>query len=92
MIKGVNKKIVDIKCTNNEYFERALLFVNSRCMFSDNENEELAKKYIACLTDEISDDGGYFPAKRSFLKKTLFAAIPWLIAVTALAAAIKSAL
>ncbi|MBR1562735.1 MAG: hypothetical protein IJ871_07565 [Ruminococcus sp.] len=29
MIKGINKQIVEIKCTNNEYFDRALLFVSS---------------------------------------------------------------
>ncbi len=29
MIKGINKQIVEIKCTNNEYFDRALLFVSA---------------------------------------------------------------
>ena len=29
MIKGINKQIIEIRCTNNEYFDRALLFVSS---------------------------------------------------------------
>ncbi len=29
MIKGINKQIIEIKCTNNEYFDKILLFVNS---------------------------------------------------------------
>lgn len=27
MIRGINKQIIEIKCTNNEYFEKILLFV-----------------------------------------------------------------
>ena len=30
MIKGINKQIIEIKCTNNEYFDKVLLFVNSK--------------------------------------------------------------
>ena len=29
MIKGVNKRVVEIICTNNEYFEKAVLYVKS---------------------------------------------------------------
>ena len=31
MLKGINKQIIEIKCTNNEHFEKALLFVRSGC-------------------------------------------------------------
>ncbi len=27
MLRGINKQIIEIKCTNNEYFEKILLFV-----------------------------------------------------------------
>lgn len=27
MIKGINKQIIEMKCTNNEYFDKVLLFV-----------------------------------------------------------------
>ena len=29
MLKGINKQINEIKCTDNEYFDKILLFVNS---------------------------------------------------------------
>ncbi|MCD7742537.1 MAG: hypothetical protein LUI06_10070 [Ruminococcus sp.] len=29
MIKGINKQIIEIKCTNDEYFEKVLLFVRA---------------------------------------------------------------
>ena len=27
MVKGINKQIIEIKCTNSEYFDKILLFV-----------------------------------------------------------------
>ena len=29
MLKGINKQIIEIRCTNDEYFEKALLFVRA---------------------------------------------------------------
>ena len=29
MIKGVNKRVVEIMCTDNEFFEKAVLYVKS---------------------------------------------------------------
>ena len=29
MLKGINKQIIEIKCTDNECFDKILLFVNS---------------------------------------------------------------
>jgi hypothetical protein len=29
MVKGINKQIIEIKCTNNEYFDKILLFVSA---------------------------------------------------------------
>lgn len=56
LIKGVNKQIVEIKCTNNEYFERALLFVNARCnMYSGSALEDFAREYVAELTEQLSE-------------------------------------
>ena len=41
-IKGINKQIIEIKCTNNEYFDKVLLFVkgNTGCV----QNEYLMAK------------------------------------------------
>lgn len=37
MIKGISKQIIEIKCPNNEYFEKALLFVNSKSPIYSSE-------------------------------------------------------
>lgn len=29
MLRGINKQIIEIKCTNDEYFEKILLFVKA---------------------------------------------------------------
>jgi|P1105metagenome_2_1110788.scaffolds.fasta_scaffold33868_1 hypothetical protein len=45
MIKGVNKQIIEIKCPNDEHFEKILLFVNAeKCRASDRELDEKAKR------------------------------------------------
>lgn len=62
MIKGINKQIIELRCTNDEYFEKALLFV--RADRADVPYEQLmrsAEKYA----DEISIDS---PKKRSAVK------------------------
>ena len=46
MIKGVNKQIIEIKCPNDEHFEKILLFVNAeKCCTSDRELDEKAKRF-----------------------------------------------
>ncbi len=37
MIKGISKQIIEIKCPDNEYFEKALLFVNSKSTVYSSE-------------------------------------------------------
>lgn len=37
MIKGINKQIIEVKCTNNEYFEKILLFVKGEKADLPNE-------------------------------------------------------
>ncbi|SFB77949.1 hypothetical protein SAMN02910406_00508 [Ruminococcus albus] len=69
MIKGVNKQIIEIKCTNSEYFERALLFVNSNCeLFSENDPHIVAGEYLQKLTDEME---GVERDEKNFHDKTL---------------------
>lgn len=41
MIKGINKQIIELRCTNDEYFEKALLFV--RADRADVPYEQLMK-------------------------------------------------
>ena len=54
MIKGVNKQIIEIKCTNNEYFDRAFLFVNSKCeLFSETDPQVMAGEFLEKLNEDI---------------------------------------
>lgn len=47
MIKGVNKAIIEINDTGNEYFEKAILFISSsHADDSDKKLEEKAKEYL----------------------------------------------
>ena len=51
MIRGVNKKIIEVKNTGNDYFERAILFV--RDQKKEISEEMLSKKadaYIISLS------------------------------------------
>lgn len=53
MIKGINKQIIELKCTNDEYFEKALLFV--RADRADVPYDELlrsAESYTAEISPE----------------------------------------
>lgn len=47
MIKGVNKAIIEVNDTGNEYFEKAILFIRSSHTGDSQKNlEKEAKKYI----------------------------------------------
>ena len=52
MIKGISKQIIEIKCPNNEYFEKVLLFVNSKSNF---QNEEFLRKQAKAFSEEITE-------------------------------------
>ena len=47
MVRGVNKAVIEINNTENEFIERAILFVNPK--FADRERrqiDEYAKRYL----------------------------------------------
>lgn len=47
MIKGISKQIIEVKCPNNEYFDKALLFVNSKNnLTSRKQLNEQAKLFV----------------------------------------------
>lgn len=47
MIKGVNKAIIEVNDTDNEYFEKAIFFIrSSHAGDSQKKLEDHAKKYI----------------------------------------------
>ena len=50
MIKRINKQIIEIKCTNDEYFEKALLFVRAeKCSEPYELIERCARDYCGSI-------------------------------------------
>ena len=48
MLRGINKQIIEIKCTNNEYFGKILLFVKGEK--SDSPSEILHGQAMNCCS------------------------------------------
>ena len=50
MLKGINKQIIEIRCTDDEFFEKALLFVRAdkadlpQAIFTEHSEEIFGKK------------------------------------------------
>ena len=52
-IKGINKQIIEIKCTDNEYFDKVLLFVKSSSIgvknnYLVNVGKEISRNLMDC--------------------------------------------
>lgn len=45
MIKGVNKQIIEVNCTQNETFDKVILFVNPDSRHTAEELHALAREY-----------------------------------------------
>lgn len=57
MIKGVNKRVVEITSTDNEYFEKAVLYVRSdKPDVSNLRLEEEAREYIGRIAPSREPD------------------------------------
>lgn len=76
MLKGINKQIIEIKCTNDEFFEKALLFV--RGDKADLPRDILAE-HSAALFAELSPHTDPPPRKN----RRVFAALAALYAAGA---------
>lgn len=62
MIKGINKQIIEIKCTNNEYFDKILLFVNS-------EKSNVPRDFLVKQANNVSCQYLTAYKRKSFLKR-----------------------
>ncbi len=66
MIRGVNKQIVEISETENDYFERAILFVRPGAI--ESSESELRKQAKALLQSMGKSGGRARKAKRYKIK------------------------
>ena len=54
MVKGVNKSVIEINCTDNGYFERAILFVNPEYSYLSHKRITAeAEKFAISLEEGI---------------------------------------
>lgn len=55
MLKGINKQIIEIKCTKSEYFDKILLFVNSE---KSAVPQEILRKNAMIFAQELTNNYG----------------------------------
>ncbi len=87
MVKGVNKSVIEMNCTDNGYFERAILFVSPEYShLSQKRISAEAEKFVAALDvglvlpDEKRREEGHFKAKA---KKILLSLLLATVLITA---------
>lgn len=66
VVKGVNKQIVEIIRTENEYFDKAILFVNPDKSAADNK--ELKEQADLFVDTYIKKEKGFRAVHRRFLR------------------------
>lgn len=62
MLKGINKQIIEIKCTENECFDKILLFVNAN---NNHLHPDILRKNAVDIASAITGDK-MFSTNRKF--------------------------
>lgn len=62
MLKGINKQIIEIKCTENECFDKILLFVNAN---KNHLHPDILRKNAVDIASAITGDK-MFSTNRKF--------------------------
>lgn len=62
ILKGINKQIIEIKCTENEYFDKILLFVNAN---KNHLHPDILRKNAVDIASAITGDK-MFSTNRKF--------------------------
>lgn len=62
MLKGINKQIIEIKCTENECFDKILLFVNAN---KNHLHPDILRKNAVYIASAITGDK-MFSTNRKF--------------------------
>ena len=57
MLKGVNRKIIEVRDPDSRYFERAILFVRQGD-WAAKEIDEQAERYLRTASEEMGRQGG----------------------------------
>ena len=70
MVKGVNRRIIEISSTGNEYFEKAVLYIRPNCQ---DVPEKLIAEEARCFLNGVS--AGQKPLLSSNLKRLIVGAL-----------------
>ena len=62
MLKGINKQIIEIKCTENECFDKIILFVNAN---KNHLHHDILRKNAVDIASAITGDK-MFSTNRKF--------------------------
>lgn len=82
MIKGVNRRIVEISNTDNVFFEKAVLYIRpEKISYPQTQIEMEAKYYLNELTPHLNK----IKRKRTFLNKYVIFALSFMVSLTILA-------
>lgn len=81
MVKGVNKKIIEINDTGNEIFEKVVLYIKPK--YSLLSNKELKKEAEEILRNYNVEDFNYKAEERGSKRLILFLFCACLVAVGA---------
>ncbi len=86
MVRGVNRNIIEINCTENKYFNKVILFVDPACNGRPEQLERKAGEYVKLLAGE----GAAIKAapRRKAGKYSVVAAVLLLLAAAAAVAAV----
>lgn len=49
MVRGVNRNIIEVNCTENKYFDKVLLFVDPNCGLSPEKLQRKADSYVKII-------------------------------------------
>ena len=49
MVRGINKRVIEINETGNPYFDKAVLYMNENGNMDDSAMEEEARRYLATI-------------------------------------------
>ena len=56
MVKGINKKIVEVRSLNSDHFERAIFFLRDE--HTEDTTKSIRRSAKRCLTEEFGISGG----------------------------------
>ena len=72
MIRGVNKRIIEINDTGSEYFEKALFFVKNDEYTSSAQHEKEAKRMMDTYFNGETSNFGFLRQRARNRKRSIF--------------------